>query len=35
MEVSGQPRFIREKKKLGKEKKSKKECIIALKSQDK
>jgi hypothetical protein len=35
MEVSGQPRFIREKKKLWKEKKSKKECLIALKAQDK
>jgi hypothetical protein len=35
MEVSEQPRFIREKKKLWKEKTPKKECLIALKSQDK
>jgi hypothetical protein len=35
MEVSEKPMFIREKKKLWKEKTSKEECIIALKSQDK
>jgi hypothetical protein len=33
MEISEQPRFIREQKKLWKEKTSKKECLIALKSQ--
>jgi hypothetical protein len=35
MEVSEQPKFIREKKKLWKEKTSKRECLIALKAQDK
>jgi hypothetical protein len=33
MEVSEQPRFIREKNKLWKEKTSKKECLISLKAQ--
>jgi hypothetical protein len=35
IEVSEKPRFIREQKKLWKEKTSKKECLIALKGQDK
>jgi hypothetical protein len=35
MEVSEKPNFIREKKKLWKEKTSKEECLVALKSQDK
>jgi 5'(3')-deoxyribonucleotidase len=35
MEVSEQPKFIREKKKLWREKTSKKECLISLKDQDK
>ena len=35
MEVLEKPKFIREKKKLWKEKTSKEECLIALKSQDK
>jgi hypothetical protein len=35
MEVSEKPKFIREKKKLWKEKTSKEECLIALKAQDK
>jgi hypothetical protein len=35
MEVSEQPKFIREKNKLWREKTSKRECLIALKSQDK
>jgi hypothetical protein len=35
MEVLEKPKYIREQKKLWKEKKSKEECIIALKSQDK
>jgi hypothetical protein len=35
VEVSEQPKFIREKKKLWREKTSKRECLIALKAQDK
>jgi hypothetical protein len=35
MEVSEQPKFIREQKKLWREKTSKRECLIALKAQDK
>ena len=35
MEVSEKPKFIREQKKLWKEKTSKEECLISLKSQDK
>jgi hypothetical protein len=35
MEVSKKPKFIREQKKLWKEKTSKEECLIALKAQDK
>ena len=35
MEVPDKPKFIREQKKLWKEKTSKEECIIALKVQDK
>jgi hypothetical protein len=35
MEVSKQPKFISEQKKIWREKTSKKECLIALKAQDK
>jgi hypothetical protein len=35
MEVSEKPKFIREQKKLWKEKTSKEECLISLKAQDK
>ena len=35
MEVSEKPKFIKEQKKLWKEKTSKEECLIALKVQDK
>jgi hypothetical protein len=35
MEVSEQPKFIREKSKLWREKTSKNECLVALKAQDK
>jgi hypothetical protein len=35
MEISEKETFIREKKNLWKEKTSKEECLIALKSQDK
>jgi hypothetical protein len=35
MEASEKPKFIREQKKLWKEKTSKEECLIALKFQDK
>jgi hypothetical protein len=35
MQVSEKPKFIREKKNIWKEKTSKEECLIALKSQDK
>jgi hypothetical protein len=35
MQVLRKPKFIREKKKIWKEKTSKEECLIALKAQDK